>query len=347
MTAVVNSARPMPSDDVVFRDYRPEDKPTILDLLAKGRPASYRAEKAAVFDWQFFGNPAAAGRSPFLVGTLGDEIVAVNGFVPVRARFDGDVTDASWSLDTYVSGEHRGRGFGKALIARVSTRAPVMLGFGISDMSDPIFEKAGWKLDPAMATLFFHSREPGLKGIAKNLLSQSSRRLRARKPSAVAQVALSAAPSETELDGLWDRVSSQYPNAVERTGRYLAWRYRDAPVLRYRWVTARRDGELCGVLVTRHHPIESVVVDYAGPLDDPALLASLLEVGCNDLVAEGTRRIRCESNDQGILDELAGIGFVRHRTSGRFRVRVNEPSPSTRGNWFVMTGDSDNDLLVL
>lgn len=337
----------MTSGEIVFREVRPDDRETILDLLARGRPASYRSAKAAVFDWQFGDNPASAGRSPFLVGTVGAEIVAVGGFVPVRARVDGKPTDAGWFVDFYVSAAHRGRGFGKDLVARVSTREPVMLAFGISDMSDPILDRAGWSLDPSMTTLFFHSNEVGLKGIAKNLLSHSSRRLRARKPSVLAQIAVGSAPQVHELDALWERVATQFPDAVERTGRYLAWRYRDAPVLRYRWVTARRGGELCGVLVTRHDPTESVIVDFAGPLDDPALVASLLEVGCSDLVAAGTRRVRCETNDRTLLDELAAIGFVRHRNPGRLRIRSNEPFRSTGAHWFVMTGDSDNDLLVL
>ncbi len=338
----------MTPEAMELRDYRPTDRASVLALLARGRPASYATEKAAVFDWQFFGNPESVGRSPFVIGTFAGGMVAVNGLVPVSIRFGGERVAACWSLDTFVSAEVRGRGFGKALLANVTRSAPVVLGFGISDLSDPILERCGWGLDPAMATLFYHSNEVGLKGIAKNLLTRSSRTLRARKPSALAELRLEPAPPADELDALWARVAAQFPNAVERDARYLHWRYRDAPVLRYRWVSARRDGVLCGALVTRHDGVESVLVDYLGPLDDPALLASLLEVGCADLVAAGTRRIRCETNSAEVLEELTAVGFVRHRNPARFRVRANLPLPTaTSRAWFVMTGDSDNDLMVL
>jgi GNAT superfamily N-acetyltransferase len=337
----------MTATELELRDYHSGDEDEILALLAQGRPPSYSSEKAVVFDWEFLGNPAATGRSPFVVGTLDGQIVAVNGLLPVRVRFGGEPAEGCWSIDTYVSADHRGRGFGRALVARVSQIAPVVLGFGISDMSDPILETCGWVLDPSMATLFYHSHEVGLKGMAKNLLTRSSRSLRARKAAARADIQLEPAPPASELDAVWSRVASQFPNAVERDARYLQWRYRDAPALRYRWVTARRDGELCGVLVTRHDEIESVVADYVGPLDEPSLLASLLEVGCAELVAAGTRRIRCETNAPLMLDELAAVGFVRYRDAGRFRMRANVPSPSAAGPWFVMTGDSDNDLMVL
>lgn len=328
---------------IEFRAYRPEDRAQILALLAIGRPPTYPPAKAAVFDWQFAGNPLAAAHPPYLVGTLGDEIVAVNGLVPVHVRFGGARHVACWSLDTYVSAAHRGRGFGKALIARMSREAPVMLGFGISDMSDPILEKAGWRSDPAEVR-FFYAKETGLKGFAKNLRSRRARSRRAPAADPPIAFALESAPRPDELDALWTRVAPQFPNAVERTGAYLIWRYRDAPVLRYRWLTARLDGELRAALVTRHAPGESIIADYVGPLDDADLLTSLLDAGLTDLTTTGTRRVRCESNHPAMLDALGTAGFVRYRVGSRFRVFAS--APATDAPWFVMTGDSDNDLLA-
>lgn len=338
----------MPSDELVFRDYRPEDKATIIDLLAGGRPGHYPDQKLAVFDWQFFANPRAVGRSPFIVGTVGDDIVAINGLMPVSARAGGQPLAANWSLDTYVSGNYRGRGFGKSLIERVTASAPVMLGFGISDMSDPIFEKFKWRLDTTMATMFFHANEVGLKGFSKNLLTKCSRSFRFQKGRPAARFALEVAPALAELDKLWRDVLPHYPTAVERDGAYLTWRYRDAPVLRYRWAAARENGQLRALLITRHDPVESVVVDYVGPLDEPALMLNLIDFACSELVEMGTRRIRCEANHPELLKALGSAGFRRYHTPGRFRVHAQPGvalGPSAQ--WFVMTGDSDNDLFVL
>jgi GNAT superfamily N-acetyltransferase len=336
------------TDTLVFRDYCPEDKGTIVSLLGAGKPRHYRSEKRAVFDWQFLANPQAAGRSPFIVGTVDDEIVAVNGLVPVSARAGGEPVAACWSLDTYVSGRHRGRGFGKSLLEQVTACAPVMLGFGISDMSDPIFAKLGWQLDTTMAAMYFHANEQGLKGLSKNLLTRFSRALRRRHGRCGAEFAIESSVPMAELATLWERVLGHFPNAVERNGAYLTWRYHQAPVLQYRWVSARQDDALRAVLITRHHALESVVADYVGPLDEPDLLLGLVDFACADLVRLGTRRIRCEANHPAVLDALAAAGFRPYRTPNRFRVHVQAGmalAPSAR--WFVMTGDSDNDLLVL
>lgn len=337
----------MPAPDLEFRSYRPADKGAVISLLATGRHPNYAREKTAVFDWQFASNPASDGGPPFLIGTVGDEIVAINGFVPVKVKVRGKAEQGCWSLDTYVSAEHRGKGFGKALVQRVSVRAPVMLGFGISDTSDPIFEKSGWLLDEQMATFFFHVNEPGVKGLGKNLLSRGARLLGAHKRGDGTPLCVEPALAADELDGTWQRVSGHYESAVERSSAYLNWRYRDSPVNRYRWVTARRGGELAALLVTRHHPVESVIADYLGPADDPAHLAGLCDAAVADLVASGTHRIRCETNHPAIKQALAAVGFLPSRWVGRFRVRCNLPPLTTAtSGWLVMTGDSDNDLLV-
>jgi len=339
----------MQSEELVFRAYRSEDKATILSLLAGSRPATYMNEKLAVFDWQFFGNPRAGERSPFIVGTIRDKIVAVNGLMPVRARVRNQPVDACWSLDTYVSGEYRGKGFGKALIEQVSVSAPIMLGYGISDMSDPIFARSNWVLDGAMETYFYYSCESGWKGRLKNLACKGLRLIHlARHATPGVVITPEAQPSIAEIDALWQRVAPQYPNAVERDGPYMVWRYGQAPVLPYRWVAARSRDGLQAILVTRRHPVESVIVDYIGPLDQPHLLAGLMGVARDDLVAGGTKRVRCEANHPEVQRALRATGFRRYRQRGRFRVRSNlDDVPADAVRWFVMSGDSDNDLFVL
>lgn len=339
----------MSSEELEFRDYRASDQATILSLLAHGRPAGYLNEKRAVFEWQFFGNPRACGRSPFIVGTFQGQIVAVNGLMPVRVRVGHQVLDACWSLDTYVSDAHRGKGFGKALIGRVTTSAPIVLGFGISDMSDPIFARNEWVLDEAMATYLFHAREVGWKGWLKNL-GCALRQLGARAGGQAQGIMLAKAAElpRAEIDALWRRVAAHYPNAVERDGTYMHWRYGQAPRLRYHWITARDEaGVLQAALVLRQHPVEAVIVDYVGPLDSPGLLAQMVVAARADLVSGGARRIRCEANHPGIKHALQRAGFRLYRHPGRFRLRSNIAGLSAHDiRWFVMTGDSDNDLLA-
>src|ERR1017187_2804470 len=147
-----------------------------------------------------------------------------------------------------------------------------MLGYGISDMSDPIFEKFAWILHSGLTLCWLHVGEPGFKGAVKNLQSKWLK-LRHRRSSAPR---FDVAPHDEEfgpeVDDLWQRSALTHFSAVERDAAYLNWKYRRHPLHRYEWVAARERNALRGILITRYDPTTSGLVDYCGPADDLPLL---------------------------------------------------------------------------
>ena len=329
-----------------LRAYETSDRDQLIRLLAVGRPTGYEARKRAIFDWQFQHNPDSMRCSPFVVGESDGEVVALSGLMPVRVRFQGVSRAACWSCDTYVSPQSRGRGFGKQLVRHVSEAAPVMLGFGISDMSDPIFHSFGWRLHPRVQLVFFHVAELGMKGAIKNCLTRFAS-LRSFSRPAVDVELVDGWRDELrgELDELWADCADGYVNAVERDGAYLGWKYFGHPVHRYRGYALRRSGVLRGLMIARHHPEESVIVDYCGPANDRDVMLDLVTSTLRDLVARGTARVRCETTHPPLLSALHEVGFVSSHYASRFRVHARDAADAV-GDWLVMTGDSDGDMLA-
>lgn len=330
-----------------FRNFEPSDRTAAIELLSQGRPQRYQPIKEAIFDWQFGANPHDDGGSPFLVGTTGNEVVALNGFMPVKIRYKGLPLRVCWSCDTYVSSKFRGQGFGKQLISRVSERAPIMLGFGISDMSDPIFAKANWHLNADNRMMFFHVGESGPKGIVQNF-----RTTLARLPHAFSASDRSLPVSRHdedfggEVDELWQRNASGYFSTVERDAAFLNWKYRRHPLNRYIWYAVRENGRLRGLVVARHSRVTSSVVDYCGPADDIDVMRALARAATADLTVRGTMRVQCETTHPALLTALKQCGFVSSRYRSRFRVRANLPDDdNVQQGWFLMPGDSDGDML--
>ncbi len=346
-TDVRSTHEPERSATVQFRDFEPRDVEDSIQLLSIGRPENYHASKQQLFDWQFYRNPHAAGRSPFLVGEIDGRIVALNGFMPASVRFHGAPIEACWSCDTYVSSEHRGKGIGKQLIARVTDRAPLMLGYGISDMSDPIFEKQQWRLHPGLELVFFHVAEPGIRGKLKNAASRvaSLRSARMRDEGSELWEALSD-DQVAALDELWIRCRDDFPSAVQRDGAYLRWKYFEHPFYRYRAYVTRTDGRLAAALFVRHDPNESVIVDYSGPADAEGEITALAADIVRDLEDLGTTRIKCESTHKPLINALKRVGFIGSPHASRFRVRTHDDSRDPFHGWLLMPGDSDGDLLV-
>ena len=330
-----------------IRTFERSDRAAAIELLSQGRPSRYQAIKEAIFDWQFGANPHEDGSSPFLVGTVEGEVVALTGFMPVKIRCDGRLLRACWSCDTYVSSKFRGQGFGKQLIARVSEHAPIMLAFGISDMSDPIFAKARWRLSRDNRMLFFHVGESGPKGIIQNTRTALARLVHAYGAGHRSlPVTRHDEDFGDEVDELWQRSAPSHSNTVERDSAFLNWKYRQHPLNRYTWYAVRESGQLRGLVVARHGHAASSVVDYCGPADDIDLMRSLASAATADLIALGTVRVQCETTHPALLAALGQCGFVSSRYRSRFRIRTNPPYDRTmQHGWFLMPGDSDGDML--
>ena len=343
----------MPRATLSFRSFEAADRDEVVNLLSIGRPPAYLSLKAAIFDWQFQGNPHSDGRSPFLVGVLdddrdGDGIVALNGFMPVQIRFHHEPMLASWSCDTYVSPSYRGRGFGKDLLNHVSNAAPIMLGYGISNMSDPILAHQNWPLHPDIALLFCHVAEEGITGRFKNIGSRLSRiRSGHAHPFSTEITCEDHAQFSAEVGELWAESRSGYASTVERDPAYLNWKYYQHPLNRYISYSARTHGRLQGLMIARHDPEESVIVDYCGPARDSHLMGELAIAAVEDLSHRKTMRIRCETTHAPMVEALGRAGFLPSRHVSRFRVRSNLAQLDVLTGWFLMTGDSDNDLLPM
>jgi GNAT superfamily N-acetyltransferase len=278
---------------VEFRPFVISDTAEAIRLLSIGKPDDYAPRKRSVFEWQFLRNPHSDGRAPFLVGTTEGRIVALNGFMPARLQFNGTVVDACWSCDTFVSSELRGKGIGKKLINHVTSAAGVMLGYGISDLSDPIFNKFEWLLHPEVELVFRHVSERGVVGAIKNAASRvaSLRGIRVHGAEHETWDSLCATRMR-ELDELWARNAAGYCSAVTRDGAYLRWKYFEHPLHRYRAYAMREENVLTAVLFVRHDAEESVIADYSGPATAEDKIASLALAIIDDASKVDATRIK-------------------------------------------------------
>jgi len=159
--------------------------------------------------------------------------------------------------------------------------------------------------------LFFHVAEAGVLGIAKNLRSRLGNMrafgLRYRRCDVRSVLA-----DETlaEIDELWRRCAKGYG----ASGECHPYRSRsDHPVHRGVAYILRCTYHLDAVMIARHDPVESAIVNYCGPAQDRDLMAELGAHVIADLARRKTVRICAATTHAPMIDALESIGFVHSR----------------------------------
>ncbi|HEX5058397.1 MAG TPA: hypothetical protein VFV99_03510 [Kofleriaceae bacterium] len=121
--------------------------------------------------------------------------------------------------------------------------------------------------------------------------------------------------TEIEIDELWRRCAKGYGSSAERDPWLHASRT-DHPGHHGLVYILRSTYHLDAVMIARHDPVESAIVNYCGPAQDRDLMAELGAHVIADLARRKTVRIRAATTHAPMMDALESIGFVHSRRPG-------------------------------
>ena len=83
-----------------------------------------------------------------------------------------------------------------------------------------------------------------------------------------------------EIDLLWQRIRHDFPVAFNRDSKFLNWRFREVPQMKYRCFLASRDGRPVGYMILREtEPVElpeGVIVDLLAARQDRETIDDLV-----------------------------------------------------------------------
>jgi hypothetical protein len=150
------------------------------------------------------------------------------------------------------------------------------------------------------------------------------------------------------MGALFEAHIDQVPLGIWKDAAHLAWRYRDWPERPYRFLLARRGGDLVGALVYRlgwmGQPIVPLL-DWIGPGDDEGALAGLLaRVGDITLQAGGDKLETWLTPCAAQRPTLESLGLFHQESLFNLCIMVYSELfdlPWARDNWVLTMGDSD------
>lgn len=156
-------------------------------------------------------------------------------------------------------------------------------------------------------------------------------------------VGVASGPSGEEFTALADRLGSRHGFCVRRSAEYLNWRFLEAPHRRYRLLTARRAGLLCGYAITERVAEVGWIVDLFAT-DDGAVPRALTAAAVTLFRAEGIATATASIFEtHPWVTHLAGLGF-RPREACPLVLGPDAPRPADvqARPWLVVQGDRES-----
>jgi GNAT superfamily N-acetyltransferase len=324
---------------VTVRPFTVDDLPRVLDLLDAslgGGPGGRRPPE--LFRWKHLEGPF--GPSFMLVAEHGDRLVGLRAFMRWRFTAHGRTVRAARAVDTATHPDYQGMGIFKRLTLELldAVGDEVDLVFNTPNArSGPGYLKMGWR-EVGRVPVAVRVRRP------LRLLGRGRGRAAAPPPVDAEPAAAVLEHGEQVAALLGREPASPSRLATPRDLDYLRWRYGAAPLLGYRAVAERRDGELAGLAVFRVRPRgrlwESTVVEVLAG-GDPRVARCLLRrvaaaapVDHLTLHAPAGSPLSRPAARSGFLPAPAGIRLVANPRRADLR-----PDPTDLGAWALSLGD--------
>lgn len=269
--------------DFEVRAYQDHDERGVLSLLDRalgGGPAGERSPE--FFRWKHLENPF--GRSFMTVAVADDgDVIGFRAFMRWRFRAGDATVRAVRAVDTATHPDHQRRGVFSRLtglaLDRLSSEADLIFNTP-NGKSGPGYLKLGW-LAVGTLPVAVRVRHPVAVGRARGGRRQGEQEPFRPPPPVTAARAVDVLADTAGVARLLERVVlPERSLATLRSVDYLHWRYGRAPLLDYRAVAERRQGELAGVAIFRVRPRgrlwETTVAEVLVADDDGAVASRLL-----------------------------------------------------------------------
>lgn len=307
------------------------------------------AFKRDIWSYQFQENPGARERgfTPVVAEDNGS-VVGFNGVVPVKILWNGSPAQAMWSCDFKVSEHHRGKGVGRLIKMELAKRSPILMSFGISPVAAIVLQRMGWRASNQVHFLRKIRKPRSARDWALMALQFFTRLAnRSSLPQHGGVSLVYQLPEREQVDELWSAVAEGYDKVVVRDWSYLDWRYQQHPFAHYAFLEIREGENLKALGVVRADGRQVRLVDYIGPAKSRVLKSMIISAMLQKW--PGATSYSAMTSDSELKLVMKAHGFYQGREQPRFFVwaspqRMSQANDCTRG-WFIMSGDSDGELL--
>jgi len=321
--------------------YKPHQKDEVISLMG-GLPF-----KEDIWDWQFESNPFGYKFDPVVLEESG-HIMGFNAGMDVQVLYNGEIAPALWSCDFFVHENCRGKGVGQVVKDEQIKKSDLIMSFGISNMAAPVLLKKGWVANEDVLLFKRYKKIDSVKKCLLVILQFFNRmlgvfRFSSGHGSGLNVIEVNELPSKQEVDELWNNAKHSYKKIVIRNYDYLHWKYEQHPLAQYHFIEIRNGNELKALAVVREHNGNVKLIDLLAHAED--LSSRLCIIKQLEKSYPSAHLFLCTTTDRLLQKSFLKLGYFKAWASPRFFVRSELDNKKGASDWFLMTGDSDGELL--
>lgn len=331
---------------MIVRQATLDDRPAIHELVRAAYAGRDQYKIPKRWQWQFCDNPFWSGPGlPIWIALDGDRVVGQTGAMIEPIKFGDAATTVAWSVDTHVLPKYRGQGVGHRLQEASQHHHGIFMSLAMSPRNRTIKASLGARMLRPMELFELRCTVPrhrvadgirrrigrwscaasavGLDRIVAASVTRLAKRRWQRRSGDVQQRLASLQVTaitrfDERFDEFWSRHRQRYDMAVERTSKYLNWKFCSQPYAAYRSFIAERDDRLVGYVVFRAavapEPPVGSIADVLLDSDNPAQMADLVVAAVDALRNSGVDGVRVGTSLPALASSLRRLGFRPTRT---------------------------------
>ncbi len=368
--------------EVIVRQATHEDIEALRDYYCPdGKETVHYPQR---WQWLFQDNPFIPKDMglPIWCAFDGDKVVGHTASMMIPLWLEGQEMPASWSIDTFLSPEYRGKGLGKELQRQNQQANDVFMSLRMSTANRAIKKKMGglesgpipeyWRIGHlATKNLFSFLRPLFVKKLGRALgnvlywlawcigaffllakyfqwrYRRKSRRKTESCPQTVRQFEEFTGEFGPEADELWHDIRDRYDFAVARNSLYMNWRYRQQPHTGYTVFRMLREGNFEGYLVLRESHDEGktgAIIDFVTRPDDDDVMNAIIDFSEGWFAERRIRSYAITTSRPEIQQLLESQGYVPFLNKPMMFHGGDLAKPLTESTIHVTHGDHDIDI---
>ncbi len=366
-----------------------EDKPAIFKFIQVAYPDRWQYKIPERWQWEYVDNPfLEGGELPVFIAV--DEqgnVVGQTCTLVEPLKLGERICRVGWSVDTFLLPEYRGQGIGYQLQKANNEANPIFMSLDMSQTNRRI--KAGLgsvpidpvrqyyrlaRYEPESIIAAVASRLARREGTARRWLAavlhglfldrvgaallngwielKDRRALRAGEPGLEIEQVESFGE---EADRLWEKLSPCFYALVKRDQAFLNWKYTRQPFVKYALFTARRQGDICGILILRTgKPPErflGIIADLFVAPEDEAAIRELLIFALRYFKAQKVKDVVAASSVAAYQKWFETLGFKPYKEAfPMFQCKYTPAECAAAqepGHWLLGKSDHDWDQFPL